>query len=88
MDSTPGQEPADAPAVGVAFADVPSAPADAEPDPYWQQLQGDPLVPVAYMPPAMGGEHPRWMGWVAWVVIALFVTATASGVCLTYWPGG
>ena len=71
----------------LAFADVPAAGRDAEPDPYWQELQGDPLLPVAYMPPAMGGEHPAWMRLSVWMLISVFVTATSLGVCLTYWPG-
>lgn len=71
----------------LAFADVPAAGRDAEPDPHWQQLQGDPLLPVAYMPPAMGGEHPAWMRLSVWMLISVFVTATSLGVCLTYWPG-
>ena len=39
------------------------------------------------MPPAMGGAHPGWMRIAAWALIAIFLTATTSGICLTYGPG-
>lgn len=69
------------------FADVPGAGPGAQPDVHWRELQGDPLLPIAYMPPAMGGDHPAWMTPVVWLLLGIFLTATSLGVCLTYWPG-
>ena len=35
----------------------------------------------------MPGEQPTWRKASAVVLIAMFVTATTGGVCLTYGPG-
>ena len=71
------------------YAQVPDVPRDAEPDPHFAELtagRGSQL-PASYMPPAMAGEHPRWRRSSAVVLITMFTTATAGGVCLTYGPG-
>ncbi len=41
-------------------------------------------LPLAYMPPAMGGRHGRGMAVAAIVVIAVLVTITMLGFCNTY----
>ena len=69
---------------GVDFADIPSADPAAEVDPHWLTLRGDSLLPSVYMPPAMGGSHPRWMRVMATVLVSIFVLATSLGICLTY----
>ena len=71
------------------YAEVPDVPRDAEPDPHFAELTAGraALLPAAYMPPAMSGEHPRWRRISAVVLIAMFTSATAGGVCLTYGPG-
>lgn len=71
-----------------AFADVPDAGPDAEVDPHWLELRGGAILPAVYMPPAMAGSTPRapWLRVVAGVVVAIFLLATAAGVCLTYGP--
>ena len=71
----------------VRFEDVPAAQADAEIDPHWRKLHRAQLLPVAYMPPTMGGRHGYSMRFVALVLIAVFGLATFCGVCLTYGPG-
>ena len=72
-----------------AYADVPDVPRDAELDPHFAELaaRGASLLPTSYMPAAMPGEHPRWRRVSAVVLITMFTTATAGGVCLTYGPG-
>jgi hypothetical protein len=55
-------------------------------DPYWLLLRGDSLLPALYMPPPMKASHPIWLRTLAAVLIAVFVLATALGVCLTYGP--
>ncbi len=71
------------------YQDVPDVPLDAEPDPHFAELRGGWSLPVAYLPPAMsgGGARPGWMKIAAWALIALFLTATTGGICLTYGPG-
>jgi hypothetical protein len=68
------------------FAHVPSADPDAEIDPYWLELRGDATLPPIYMPPAMPGQHSTFARVTAVVVTAVFLIATAAGVCLTYGP--
>lgn len=68
------------------FADVPTADPTAPIDPFWEQLRGGSLLPTLYMPPPMAGRRPTWMRLMATVLIAVFVLATALGVCLTYGP--
>lgn len=71
------------------YDDVPVVPRDAEVDPHWAELvgQGATQLPVAYLPPAMSGAQPTWRRVSAIVLITMFTTATAGGVCLTYGPG-
>ena len=70
------------------FSQVPGVAAGAEVDPHWQELRGGWSLPVAYLPPAMGGgNRPPWMRVSAWVLITVFLTATTGGICLTYGPG-
>lgn len=71
------------------YEDVPLVPRDAEPDPHFAALTaaGGSLLPAAYMPAAMPGEHARWRRVSAVVLIVMFTSATAGGVCLTYGPG-
>ena len=74
--------------MSVDYGQVPNAPADAEPDPYWLKARDAGWgLPIAYMPPAMAGAHPGWMKLAAWVLITVFLTATTGGICLTYGPG-
>jgi len=68
------------------FAHVPSADPDSEIDPYWLALRGDSTLPPTYMPPSMPGAHSRFVRATAVVVTAVFLIATAAGVCLTYGP--
>ncbi len=71
------------------FADVPPAPADATLDPHWQALSragSAALLPLSYMPPVMAGAQEPWRRAAAVLLIAMFLTATAGGVCLTYGP--
>lgn len=68
------------------FGQVPSADPAAVVDPFWVQLRGDSLLPTLYMPPTMAGRRPPWMRGLASVLIAVFVLATALGICLTYGP--
>lgn len=69
------------------YDDIPAAPRDAELDPHWSELQQSPSgVPLAYLPPTMGGPQPRWRRVSAVVLLVMLVTVTAGGVCLTYGP--
>ncbi|MGB5017358.1 MAG: hypothetical protein WBO42_09050 [Candidatus Nanopelagicales bacterium] len=68
------------------FQNVPSADDDAEPDPHARALRGHGDLPASYMPPAMAGPRSHWARMVALVLIGVFVSATAAGVCLTYGP--
>jgi len=68
----------------VSFAEVPSADAAAVVDPHWLELRGSSTLPTVYMPPAMAGPRSPWLRLVALGLIAIFITATAAGVCLTY----
>lgn len=69
------------------YAHVPPVAGGAAVDAAWLESRAGSLLPAAYMPPAMGGVHPGWMRIAAWVLIAVFLTATTGGVCLTYGPG-
>lgn len=66
------------------YAHVPDADPTSEPDPHWLELRGTTKLPESYLPPAMGGPRPPRAHAAAWVLIGLFVLATACGVCLTY----
>ncbi len=68
----------------LAFEDVPSAGPDAVVDPNWLQLRSGALLPMSYMPPAMPGVHRPFFRVIAVVLVCVFVSATAAGVCLTY----
>lgn len=68
------------------FQDVPAADESAEPDPHARALRGHGDLPASYMPPAMAGPRSNWARVVALVLIGVFVSATAAGVCLTYGP--
>ena len=68
------------------YAHVPSADPGAEVDPHWLDLRGSAALPPTYMPPSMPGSHSRFARVTAIVVVAVFLTATAAGVCLTYGP--
>ncbi|MDQ6650851.1 MAG: hypothetical protein M3Z02_12160 [Actinomycetota bacterium] len=69
------------------YAHVPPVDGSACVDDAWLRSRAGSLLPPAYMPPAMGGAHPGWMRIAAWTLIAIFLTATTSGICLTYGPG-
>lgn len=70
----------------LAFADVPNAALDSMLDPHWAQLRTGTTLPSVYLPPAMAGERPIWLRTIAVGLVAMFVAATAAGVCLTYGP--
>jgi hypothetical protein len=69
-----------------SFGAVPAADPDAVIDPHWLDLRGGSTLPVVYLPPAMPGKRSLWMKVVAVVLVAMFLGATAAGVCLTYGP--
>lgn len=71
----------------VAFSDVPDAGPHVPLDPHWLDLRGS-VLPAVYMPPSMAGPTPRspWLRAMASVLAAMFIAATAAGVCLTYGP--
>lgn len=68
------------------YASVPDSDADAVVDPHWLSLRGESALPACYLPPAMAGPHSGWLRIAALVLVAVFVAATAAGVCLTYGP--
>ncbi len=68
------------------YARVPSADRDAELDPHWIELRGTSTLPPTYLPPSMAGSHSRMSRAVAVMLVAVFLVATAAGVCLTYGP--
>jgi hypothetical protein len=69
------------------YDDVPDVEPGSEPDPHWLELRGPSSgLPEAYLPPAMAGEHAAWVRIAAVTVIAVFLFATVTGVCLTYGP--
>ncbi len=70
----------------IPFDQVPAAPLDAEADTHYLEMRGATPLPRTYLPPAMAGKQPGWIRGVALVVIAMFLGATAAGVCLTYGP--
>ena len=69
------------------YSHVPTAEPDAAVDPHWQELRTGWGLPESYMPPVMAGEKKGWMRLASWLLIALFITATTGGICLTYGPG-
>jgi hypothetical protein len=70
------------------YAQVPGAAPDVPVDPHWLDLRTGAVLPLSYMPPSMAGpvQRPAWLRATALVVVAMFVLATAAGVCLTYGP--
>ena len=68
------------------YASVPDPDLDACVDPHWLALRADSPLPPCYLPPAMAGRRDGWLRVMALVLIAVFVVATAAGVCLTYGP--
>ena len=68
------------------YDEVPDAADVREVDPHWQELQVRGALPAAYLPPGMPGPQARWRRVAALGLVALLVTATAGGVCLTYGP--
>ncbi len=71
-----------------AYDAVPAVPVEAEPDTRWSELSGGSglRLPGAYMPPPMPGRQPVWRRAAALTVIAMLVSATTGGICLTYGP--
>jgi hypothetical protein len=82
--STDGPAPGDS--HDVPFDQVPAAGPEAELDHRYVEMRGATTLPRTYLPPAMAGDQPQWIRIVALVVIAMFLGATAAGVCLTYGP--
>ncbi|NQU36364.1 MAG: hypothetical protein HQ526_02050 [Actinobacteria bacterium] len=78
-------QPADA-SHDTPFDQVPAASLDAELDHRYVEMRGGTTLPRTYLPPSMPGNQPQWIRGVALVVIAMFLGATAAGVCLTYGP--
>lgn len=69
------------------YAHVPAAGRDAEVDPHWQRLAAPTsMVPTSYQPATVAGQQRGWRRAAAWVLIAMLLTVTAGGVCLTYGP--
>lgn len=68
------------------YAAVPSAEHDAVVDPHWLDLRSGSTLPAVYLPPAMAGRRRLWTRIVAVALVAVFLGATAAGVCLTYGP--
>lgn len=67
------------------YEHVPDVDPGAEPDEHWRELrQQGWKLPEAYMPPAMSGPHRGWTRAAAVLLIAIFLGATISGICLTY----
>jgi hypothetical protein len=61
--------------------------ADAEVDPYWQQLLGRTSdLPTSYQPASMAVRARGWQRVAAWTLLVMLVSATAGGICLTYGP--
>jgi hypothetical protein len=69
----------------MTYEDVPEVEPDAEPDPHWLEIAPKPgRLPDFYLPPSMPGPRDPWTRVAAWVLIAVFLSATVCGVCLTY----
>ena len=70
------------------YAHVPDPEPGSEPDEHFLELRQTPWrLPEAYMPAPMPGPKPAWTRPAALLLIALFLTATTCGICLTYGPG-
>jgi hypothetical protein len=72
--------------IATTFDAVPAAERDAVLDPHWLDLRGGSTLPAVYLPPAMPGRRAWWLKVVAVALVAIFLGATAAGVCLTYGP--
>ena len=68
------------------YASVPAAERDTVVDPHWLDLRSGSTLPAVYLPPAMAGRRRLWTRIVAVALVAIFLGATAAGVCLTYGP--
>lgn len=79
-------DPASSATHDVPYDQVPSAGPEAEIDTRYVEMRGGTTLPRTYLPPSMSGNQPQWIRVVALVVIAMFLGATAAGVCLTYGP--
>lgn len=71
----------------VDFSAVPAADDSAVPDPQFMAMRNSTNLPQTYMPPAMAGNRPPWVRAMAAVLVGVFLTAAAAGICLTYGPG-
>ena len=83
-DKTQGVTPAND--SDVDFQSVPPADAEAVLDPQFSAMRSGTNLPQTDLPPAMAGHRPPWIRGVALVLVAMFLAATAAGVCLTYGP--
>ena len=74
--------------MSTTYDEIPDVEADAVVDPHYLELRGSSPLPLVYMPPAMAGahEHAPWLRGIALILVAVFVAATAAGICLTYGP--
>lgn len=79
-------DPASSATHDVPYDQVPAAGPEAEIDTRYVEMRGGTTLPRTYLPPSMSGNQPQWIRVVALVVIAMFLGATAAGVCLTYGP--
>lgn len=70
----------------VDFAQVPSADPSASIDQHWLEFRGGSSLPSAYLPPSMPGRRSVRTRAIAAAIVAMFLAATAAGVCLTYGP--
>ncbi|CAN5384786.1 hypothetical protein BH23ACT9_BH23ACT9_05220 [soil metagenome] len=68
------------------WPDVPDAGDDAVPDPGFEDLMADGLLPAYYLPAAMPRQVTGWRRAAAWTVIVMLVSAAGAGICLTYGP--
>ena len=58
-------------------------------DEHWQELRSDRMngLPESYMPTAMSTRQiPPQARIMVWVLVVMLISATASGICLTYGP--
>lgn len=69
------------------YAEVPDGRGIAERDPHWDALARPGTLPAAYLPPAVARQQTGWRRAAVWLLVALLVSATSGGVCLTYGPG-
>lgn len=65
---------------------VPPADDAREVDPHWLDLQRGSDLPSAYLPSLPPAQARGWRRAAVWVLIAMLVSATSAGICLTYGP--